>query len=107
VLSEHIIAETNRTLEDPYFQQRLTPQQIAEALMAMRQEAAVIPITVEIHGVATHPEDDLVLATAVSAGVEYLVTGDTKLQQLGSYEGVQVLSPRQFLDLLEAQEQGL
>jgi predicted nucleic acid-binding protein len=50
--------------------------------------------------VATHPEDDLVLATAVSAHADYLVTGDRKLQRLGSYQGVRILSPREFLAVL-------
>ena len=58
--------------------------------------------TVRTSGVATHPEDDQILATAVSAQAEYLVTGDKKLQQLGAYQGVRVFAPRAFLDLLEA-----
>jgi predicted nucleic acid-binding protein len=44
--------------------------------------------------------DDVVLATAVSAHADYLVTGDTGLLHVGNYEGVQILSPRAFLDLL-------
>jgi hypothetical protein len=31
-----------------------------------------------------------------------LVTGDKKLQQLSAYQGVRMISPRAFLDLLEA-----
>jgi predicted nucleic acid-binding protein len=52
--------------------------------------------------VTTHPEDDLVLAVAAGAGVDYLVIRDKPLQQLGIYQGVRVISPRVFLDLLEA-----
>jgi predicted nucleic acid-binding protein len=52
----------------------------------------------EVHGVATHSEDDLILATAVSAEADYLVMGDRKLQDLVTYEGVTIASPRQFLD---------
>jgi predicted nucleic acid-binding protein len=52
--------------------------------------------------VTTHPEDDLVLAVAASARVDYLVTGDKPLQRLGAYQSVRVISPRAFLDLLEA-----
>ena len=60
-------------------------------------------MTAEVHGVATHPEDDLILATAVSAKADYLVTGDKKLRELGSYQGVSIVSPREFLDILESQ----
>jgi uncharacterized protein len=51
--------------------------------------------------VATHPEDDLVLAAAVSAEAGYLVTGDRQLQQLGRFRGVDIVSPRAFLAILE------
>lgn len=50
---------------------------------------------------ATHPEDDLVLATAVSAQADYLITGDAMLRKLRTYEGVSIVSPREFLDVLE------
>lgn len=54
-----------------------------------------------VTSVATHPEDDLVLATAVSAQVDYLVTGDRQLQRLDTFQDVRILSPRQFLTILE------
>ena len=43
------------------------------------------------------------LATAVSAQADYLVTGDIQLQKLGTYGGVTILSPRAFLDLLQGE----
>jgi predicted nucleic acid-binding protein len=57
-----------------------------------------------VTGVASHPEDDPILATAVSASADYLVTGDRQLQRLGSYRGVSIVSPREFLDLLDRLE---
>ena len=38
-----------------------------------------------------------VLATAVSGRVDYLVTGDRPLQEVGSYRGVTILSPAIFV----------
>ncbi len=71
--------------------------------MLLGGQTASTGITAEVHGVATHAEDDLILATAISARVEYLVTGDKKLQELRSYQGVAIVSPREFLDILESQ----
>ena len=51
--------------------------------------------------IATHPEDDLVLATAVSAQADYLVTGDRQLLALGTYQGVRNVRAREFIDTLE------
>jgi len=58
-----------------------------------------------VSGVASHPEDDIVLSSAVSAAVDYLVTGDRQLQETGSFQGVKIVSPRDFLTLLERLEQ--
>ena len=60
----------------------------------------MVPLTVQVAGVATHPEDDLILATAVSSGADYLVTGDRRLRAVGAYADVAILSPREFLTLL-------
>jgi uncharacterized protein len=100
IVSEPLIDETERTLDKPYFAARLTRAQRANTIALLRAEAVVTPLTVTVTGVATHPEDDLVLAAAVSADADYLVTGDTKLQRLGTFEGVRIVSPRQFLDLI-------
>ena len=40
---------------------------------------------------------------AVSSGADCLVTGDQDLRSLGSYEGIAVITPRAFLDLLETE----
>ncbi len=103
VVSDHILTELGRTLSDQYFTSRLAPDQIAAAFEALRVDAVIQPILIPVQGVATQPKDDVVLATALSAGADYLVTGDKPLQALGHYQAVKLLSPRQFLDLLESE----
>ena len=39
----------------------------------------------------------MVLATALSAGALYLVTGDRRLLERRTYQGTRLLSPREFL----------
>ena len=74
--------------------------QVVQDLLA--NEAVHMALTITVHGIATHPEDDLILSTAVSAQADYLVTGDRDLQALGSFRGVTIVSPRQFLAILQA-----
>lgn len=100
VTSEHILTELARTFQQPYFRRHLTSDQQSNNLALVRTHATIVAITVEVHGVATHPEDDQILATAASASADYLVTGDVKLQRLGGYQGVTIVSPRAFLDIL-------
>lgn len=42
----------------------------------------------------------MVLATALIAVADYLVTGDRQLQLLGTIDGIVIVSPREFLDVL-------
>jgi len=48
------------------------------------------PITRRVQGIATHPEDDLVVAAAISADIDNLISGDTQLQRLEIHEGVTI-----------------
>lgn len=100
VVSEAILTELTETWGTAYWQARYSPIDAADALALLRADAIVAPLTVQITGVATHPEDDLILATAVSSGAAYLVTGDRRLRAVGAYAGVAILSPREFADLL-------
>ena len=101
IYSDEILSELERTLQSPYFARRLSNERIEHDLLLLADEATFAQPTASVSGVATHAEDDLILATALSASADYLVTGDTKLQALGSYRGVQIVSPRTFLELLE------
>jgi putative PIN family toxin of toxin-antitoxin system len=102
-ISTHLMAETARTLQKRYFAQRILRADRLAYYELLYTDATLVPITVEVEGVATHPEDDLVLATALSASADYLVTRDRKLLDLGSYQGVTILSPTGFLQVIGAQ----
>ncbi len=78
----------------------MTDEQIAADLVLLRTDTIVGATSREVHGVASHPEDDLILSIAASENADYLVTGDAELLRLGSHEGVTILSPRSFVDLL-------
>ena len=100
VISSPILLELERTLEKRYFTQRLTSSQRAGILSVLTRQSLVTPVTVAVDGIATHPEDDLIVATALSGHADYLVTGDRKLQDIGAYAGHTIVSPRIFLDHL-------
>ena len=104
IVSEHLLDEVDYTLDKSYFRSRLTPEQIARFRRLLRRRATATPITVQVSGVATHPEDDLVLAAALSAQADYLVTGDGPFRRrVPSYQGVRLVSPSEFLEILEQQ----
>jgi uncharacterized protein len=52
--------------------------------------------------VSRDADDDVVLATAVAAGATLIVTGDQDLLVIGRYNGIDIVSPRDFLSRLSA-----
>ena len=103
VTSEHIIEELSRTFLKPYFQKRLSSKATANFIDLLQNEAFITPIIIKVQGVATHPEDDLTIATALSAKADYLVTGDQPLinKVENSYQGVTLTTPNDFLKILQ------
>jgi len=100
ILSDHLLTEVERALAKPYFLQRLSEADRREFPRVLWTEAVITPLTVTVTGVATQSADDLVLATAISGGAGFLVTGDHKLLALKSYQGVIILSVHEFLAML-------
>jgi len=99
IISQPILNELKNTLEKPYFRKYISPKQVAGTITLFEQEAIVTPIIISVQGVASHPEDDLIISTALSAKANYLVTGDeVLLRKVGnSYQGVTILTPKDFL----------
>jgi hypothetical protein len=79
---------------------RVDPSRISQVRSFLESSPVRVTISVTVQGVASHPEDDLILATAVSAQADYLVTGDRHLLALGQYQGVQIVTPRDFAAIL-------
>lgn len=98
--SAPLVAEIERTLAKPYFAQRLRVEERARFLQLMERRVRTTSLTVTVSGVATHPEDDLVLATALSGGAQFVITGDHKLVRLKSYQGLILLGVHDFLATL-------
>ena len=48
------------------------------------------------------PKDNHVVAAAVETHCEYIVSGDRHLLDLHKFQGIQIVTPREFLTLLAA-----
>lgn len=104
ITSKPLIYELAQTLTKPYFTSRLTQKQTQAVIDLVKTRATIVPITTPIPKMATHPEDDIVLATAESGHSSYIVTGDHGLQSLKQFKGIQIVTPRIFTELLQAEK---
>ena len=64
-------------------------------------DAARIVQPVQVRVIQRDPADDLILGTAIAASADYLVSGNDHLLELDTYRNIRVVSPRQFLPILE------
>lgn len=102
IISNPILSEAASTLQKPYFTHKLSSEQIISFLNLLKKKGKLIRITASVSGVATHSEDDLILATAVSGKADFLVTGDKPLSKaVPIYKGVKLVTPDEFLKVLE------
>lgn len=93
VICKQITDELSRILADKF---GVAPSLIREFMWLIRQDTIIVEPRI-VPEVAVKDKDDLgILAAAVAARADVLVTGDKELQDLGRIERTQILSPRAF-----------
>jgi uncharacterized protein len=79
---------------------------VAEATAIIREAARTVRPSVELNVIKEDPPDNRVLECAVSAGSDYIVTGDKDLLRLRQYAGIRIVSVSDFLDMARPRERG-
>jgi putative PIN family toxin of toxin-antitoxin system len=67
-------------------------------LNLLRSDAIPLPSMPRPH-ICRDPDDDFLLGCAAAGGVDYLISGDQDLLSLGSFQGVVLLTAREYLSL--------
>ena len=102
-LSLPMLLELQETLQLPKFAQRLAGQSETPVSMAARFRAAcheAAPARIVPPAELRDPDDLHVLACAVSAEADAIVTGDKDLLTLGSFAGIPIMDAAEALKLL-------
>lgn len=75
--------------------------QVREALAEIDALASLVRPSVKLSGILPHDQDHRILECALAAQADFVVTGDKRhLQPLKTFRGIQIVSPRAFLNLL-------
>ena len=100
-LTEPIVEEVLQSLSYPKVQKAarssIDPELWFEDIVVLSQ---LVTGDVEIPPLCTDPDDDKYVAAAIEGRAAFVVTGDPDLLTLGEHEGIRVVTPRAFLDLL-------
>lgn len=97
VSSPGLIDELETTLRRKF----RAPASVRVFVETLREEIRLVDPEPLPAPVCRDPDDDLVLATAVAAMADCIVTGDQDLLVLHTYRGVRMLSPREFMEHLD------
>ena len=108
VLSAHelvtcaqVIQEVRRILRIKF----RVPEPLIEEYLELLGQEAIVAKPGDLPDLPLRDRDDAaIVAAAIAAGAEVLVTGDRELQSLKNVGKVRILSPRAFWEELTAQE---
>jgi putative PIN family toxin of toxin-antitoxin system len=99
VVSPDILRELEEALR---VKARLTRAEAQEVIRAVRADSEVVKATPLARQVCRDSDDDRILAAAIAAKADAIVTGDQDLLVLERFKGVTILNPHDCLAMLAA-----
>jgi hypothetical protein len=75
---------------------------IQDYIRLLLTRAEVAPGLLVLDAVPDDPKDNHILVAAMETSCEYIVSGDRHLLDLHEFQGIQIVTPREFLALLAA-----
>jgi len=71
---------------------------LAEALSGV---ATITPGLIEVDAVKADPDDNKILACAIEAHADFIISGDHHLTDLKEYKNIRIVNPDAFLKLIK------
>jgi putative PIN family toxin of toxin-antitoxin system len=104
IVSPAIIAEIRTTLSYPRIRRKyaITDEDVEQLVTLLERDALLVPGDADVAGaIPEDPADETVLACAVDAQANLIVSGDRHLLDMDSYRSIPIFTVRQFLERLE------
>lgn len=98
-ISPAILEEFEAVVHRPRIQQRynLSDADINEYSEVLRTTAVLVPGIMIVDAVPDDPDDNIIIACAIEAEADFIVSGDQHLLLLGSYHGIPIVKAADFL----------
>lgn len=104
-LSEEIIAEVEEKLRIKF---NFPEDMVSSHIAVLRHYFKIVTPRQKLSVVKDDPKDDKFIEAAVEGKCDFIVSGDKKhLLKLKEYKGTKIVSPKEFLDILNKRRENL
>jgi putative PIN family toxin of toxin-antitoxin system len=101
-MSPQLLEEMRRTFARPKLARAITwtSSVVVEFLVRLEQTHVWATPPEQVEVVNSDPSDNRLIEAALEGKGEYLVSGDAAVLALGSFQGVEIISPARFVAVL-------
>lgn len=97
LVSIPVLLELADVLNRPKFDKYVTHDERMRFMVSFLKVAEMVSVS-ELVTICRDPKDDKLLELAIGGAADFLVTGDKDLLVLNPFRGVEIITPREFLD---------
>ena len=98
ILCSQMLAELADVISRDKFS--VTRSQVDRFISILVKKATIVSVSSIPKVMLEDPDDDVVLATALSGKAEYIVSGDKHLLKIACYEKTQIVSVNHFIQII-------
>ena len=98
-MSQELLNEIETTFHKPKFRTKLQALdlRVSNVINLIRESVILYPIDEIIVPKLRDADDNIVIATAIAAQADVIITGDRNLLILSEYQGINIMTPKNFL----------
>ncbi|MBI2934084.1 MAG: putative toxin-antitoxin system toxin component, PIN family [Chloroflexi bacterium] len=103
VTSPQILDELGRVLFYPKIKENkwMTDREARRLITSMADDSILAAGKLNLKVIEDDPADDKFVIAAIEKKADYVVSGDSHLKKLKTYRGVRVVSPSEFLQIIQ------
>ena len=95
--SVDILAELQEVMKNKF---NASDEFIQDQLNAIMTYAELTSPNKKVRAVNADPDDNKILECALSSNADFIVSGDSHLTTLNEYNGIEILSPKEFCEFI-------
>ena len=102
--SKEIIKEIRHSLEYPHITKKyhFKKEDVESLIDLIEHEAVVASDSIRLNLIKEDPSDNKILACAIEAQANYIVSGDKHLLKLQQYKNILIVTTQKFLEIIKA-----